>query len=298
MKKIKTISDIPDWFNLDNYSYLDTADATEIYDALEDRGQWVSGLNSPSVVAQKDAELITKMIKLGKKTTERYKGYKQSPFITKFDRVVTEIETVERLDLGGGGLVEPLSCNHLDKLYSTMINELPKVEEYKQRQSEITKTLLEMENRNSTGNSKLYLNEIALWDCPVDAVFNEKNIKPFREKSIHISLDLAGGSDEQILEELSKLLPKWRQRLVIPEPDLPKIRTNDLNKIVGNKIIPLIDLICISSLEGYSITNAVLARILHPTGDRGEIQLTQTDIPFSHKVLTLEYRKSLSEKIL
>lgn len=113
------------------------------------------------------------------------------------------------------------------------------------------------------------------------------------EPAIIIQLcDIGSYDDFTITERFKDLLGFVRNRLNIKEPVNPKPHVSDFSKVFTYKSIQFYDLTIWELLNSYKIKQSVLAVLLHPTGDRGETELKQTDIPFFKKIFNNEYYKS------
>lgn len=112
-----------------------------------------------------------------------------------------------------------------------------------------------------------------------------------KPRGINLNLNTIYFTDEQILEEIKRLLPIWRNEIKHPEIQIIKPRSDDLQKILNYEIFALCDLITWEFVNQSRIRKSVLVREIYKYIPRGEIELKQTIMPFLHKVFNPMYRR-------
>lgn len=93
-----------------------------------------------------------------------------------------------------------------------------------------------------------------------------------------------GGSDTQILKELEALLPFYRQKLSVENPDFGFIQS-DIKRVINYRILPLLDLHIWEKTDNKKITNRVLSTVLFPDGTKGDDDIRKTIRPFMKKII-------------
>lgn len=94
---------------------------------------------------------------------------------------------------------------------------------------------------------------------------------------VWLQLDLEQNSDDDIISDLKKMLPLWREKLKQPGPERQnKIGAGIIASIISFKIIPMMDLFIWGAVSGVKLTNAELLEALQPAGERDSL-LTDLD---------------------
>lgn len=142
-------------------------------------------------------------------------------------------------------------------------------------QDEIEKMDAEdVEKLNSLSNESL--------NCVIDT--NGFGVDFKHEMLLKIGL---GKTDEEIIKDLTVLLPIWRQKLNIETPDRKRGWDYIRNKIISYKIIPLQDIMALAGMYTYITKKRVskkdIAFLVYPY-ERDGFGLVQTVIPFLEKI--------------
>lgn len=105
--------------------------------------------------------------------------------------------------------------------------------------------------------------------------------------SINLNIDLKRNGDKYILEQIKKLLPKWRKELRINEPKSSMSLTDvHLKKILKFQIIPYYDLLVFQQIENVKIPHRVVVEAIFPDqkDPYTEIEFRQTILKFVNKI--------------
>lgn len=228
MEIIKTIHELPNWFNLDNYQAL-TFSEKDLFHQIEYRNVMFRLI---------EAEIFVS-------TPETYLGLlspreESSSFCFKIKQ------------------------DNPDQLQSSLsISPL---------------SLIEMQWNGEAANKHINSSSTTI-SAPYksyDLAFSDET----NLLNLSISLNFP---DHQIIEELKKLLPTYRNQLNAKKPG-SLYKKSDYSKIISYNILPLTDLIIWAKAEGKHIPLSVLAVCLFPDGSKGEEDIRKTIIPFMERV--------------
>lgn len=104
---------------------------------------------------------------------------------------------------------------------------------------------------------------------------------------MYLSVDVTK-HDADILEDLARLLPIWRNELNIDAPSKKRSWGYIRGKIIDYKIFPLMDLLEVARIYTFNTKKRVPKRLLslalYPDGERDGFGLDQTVIPFLEKI--------------
>lgn len=129
-------------------------------------------------------------------------------------------------------------------------------------------------------NMALMENEIKLWGTSKHDVF--------------LNIDLKSANDKEIIEQITNLLPLWRDKLNIPSPKVAKESPTLFSKVVPYKIIPYLDLRIWADLFGFQISYENICLSLFDEGSRDTDSFKQVVIPHEKKLA--QYFDRLYEK--
>lgn len=252
METIKTTNDLPSWFSLDNYKYLNYSEEA-LFSLIAEREMKFHLLEGGDSFSLAEACL----------TDIRKSGMERDGFISiptdyeLWKNAYPEPNTNENKNhneyLPEGKAVQPFSIIDICQMgleASVFLDNVPDDEDCGKSYDSMA--------RLATGGDTL---------------------------SLSINLHLP---DYQIIEELKKLLPQYRNLLESPKPK-KKYKQADLAKILPYNILPLADLTLWAKAENKNIHLSVLAVSLFPDGSRGEEDIRKTIIPFMEKVISHQY---------
>lgn len=107
---------------------------------------------------------------------------------------------------------------------------------------------------------------------------------------------LSEGTDEEILESMRKLLPKWRSQLNQPEPETTSNRRMGIKtfqKLIINRVLPILDLLFWSTVFDKEITNAQISHLVFPDDPKDSQSIKETIKPLALESMTEPYTRSL-----
>ncbi|HHL0119219.1 DUF6387 family protein [Pantoea dispersa] len=110
-----------------------------------------------------------------------------------------------------------------------------------------------------------------------------------------LHINLRGSTDDEILESMRYLLPKWRKATGVKLID-GKLALNFgevmIKKLVDFRIIPLLDLLYWSGRNEIKLSDAELSALIYRVGIdavRGDSQIKETDKPMALKAKTYHF---------
>lgn len=220
--KKATISEIKKWFNLNNYDFIDELTIIELIREIEKRTSLFLLVWCADI--SDDLEIIKKSPRLTVQTED--------------NSAVNDI--VERLSAGemplpAGTGVHPLSLNGLEALCRRAVTE--------KALSVDEENAFIVSNRNQGMRS----------------VSKNSRLSPCE---VVVEINLSSKTDEEIISSLKRLLPLWRTELNLPVAKMPGKDLAAIKKLVGYKIIPMLDLILWGACGGGDITAPTLNRLL------------------------------------
>jgi hypothetical protein len=105
------------------------------------------------------------------------------------------------------------------------------------------------------------------------------------------AINLAHFTDKEILDELTKCLPEWRKVQGVEENSYIQLsKPSHRSKIIEYRMIPYIDLSISALLNDFTIPHRVMVAVLFPKESKGELEFRQTILPFYKKILDSDYR--------
>ncbi|WP_033577398.1 DUF6387 family protein [Dickeya chrysanthemi] len=112
--------------------------------------------------------------------------------------------------------------------------------------------------------------------------------------SLYLWLNIRLLTDDEVIEHLKRMLPQWRKKYDVGEPDIGSFRfgLSTVKKVINLRVIPMLDLLLWAKRNGAKISYEQLSRLLYPNDSeviRGGAQIKDTDKPFADKVLTREF---------
>lgn len=128
---------------------------------------------------------------------------------------------------------------------------------------------------------------------PVSWFWGHKNERLKGRMVLH--LDLSGSTDDEIIESVRYLLPKWRKATgVKPHTQKQTFYFGEvmIKKLIDFRIIPLLDLLYWSERNAIKLSDAELSALIYRVGIdtvRGDSQIKETDKPMALKARTREF---------
>ncbi|MNF88787.1 hypothetical protein D3C84_712890 [compost metagenome] len=114
---------------------------------------------------------------------------------------------------------------------------------------------------------------------------------------VSVGVSLIDATDAEILAELKQLLPRWRERLSLPEPkkvETGAIGPSIITRIIEYRLVPMLDLALWADTEEVKYSAEQLSRILFPDQIITAKQMTDTRIPFALKFFESDYQDMVS----
>lgn len=272
-KQIKNKHDLPSWFKLDNYDELNTIDDHELCYQVELRRYMLE-------LIEEDKNGIAHYLQANSQEIDWEDG---ELFKQLFNSKVL-------LDYPSDMLVAPAQLPDDLKLFKTRsISGLNNMEVFLNTAELISENVIKFTNDNEmffTGNAPY--TDFSFINTWINQ--NEQNNTGIAT----VNIDLANYTNEEILFDLKSTLEIWRRQLDAPSPNHQIAKQLEIKNIKDNRIIPRLDLMVWEQLENKQIISSVLAVVLYPNGEKGEIYLKQT-MPKHLKNMTNNSYRLLAE---
>jgi len=123
-----------------------------------------------------------------------------------------------------------------------------------------------------------------------------KNVPDYMSHSILLDISLGEATDDEILSSIRKLLPRWRKKMSIQEPDiLPNRRMGikTIQKLVQNRILQLLDVLLWGIVHGKEISNPILSHVVFPDDPRDSQAIKETLRPYATEAMSEPYTRLL-----
>lgn len=262
MEKIKSVEQLPTWFNINSYLNKEYTDH-EIFEQLERRTIILDEAEEPSVLAA-EAHLYWQDIIISghanEISTEKINEYLNiSPENEeKTQKRLLEAQKFSCDALPGGTFISPI-C------------------------------LLSAHMMGYFANDKLGIEVI---DGTSYIPKNNGGLRSYdlargSQEEVSICLNL-NASDAEILDELKTLLPIYRKLMGIKATS-PAYRASDIKKITKYRVLPMLDLKIWATLSNKEIALSVLSKAIYFEDEKGEDNIKKTIYPFMEKVLKPEF---------
>lgn len=135
---------------------------------------------------------------------------------------------------------------------------------------------------------------------PISLLLKESIFKS-NKTEVFFSFDMNKSTDDEIIASLSNKLKKLRTQYKVSKPQsIEKYGPSKTKKILEFRIMALVDLLIWANLQGFTMPNAVIARVLYPHESlilRGEDNIKDTDRPMADRILSGETGRSLEHYI-
>lgn len=96
-----------------------------------------------------------------------------------------------------------------------------------------------------------------------------------------LSIDLFNYTDSEIIDSLSKLLPKWRKKLEIDEPDNFIVGIQTIKKIITYNILPILDIQLWALVYNKKISPALISNLVFDEDPKDSQAIKETILPFA-----------------
>lgn len=276
------LTEMPDWFKLQNYECFEAISDSELWEELDSR-----------VNMFKDAKIGFELEK------EMFKVFA----LDKFNRIKKGSPLISKSHLLRDDNFE--FRNDEDRRYHQEIN---KIQEENQHHDfnfdgqfvkpikiedvmELNELISEQMELTPLSNDEIvsyrYCTEI---ETHVDKRAKNLGLRDSYSK-VHIALDIETATNEEILEEVKVLLDVVRKELDVPELKMFKKRTHHTNKLRDYKVMEILDLLFWEALSGCKINRDTLTRNIFINPTKGDTEFRQTIMPFIDKVTSNNYRR-------
>ncbi|WP_324028851.1 hypothetical protein GC087_17255 [Pantoea sp. JZ2] len=114
--------------------------------------------------------------------------------------------------------------------------------------------------------------------------------------SVLASINLDDATDEEILASLRRLLPLWRHQLSLPEREhlaQKKIGLKTLQKLISNRVIPILDLIIWGSRFGKEVSNPMISALVFSDDPKDTQAIKESIRPFAIEAMSEQYTRLL-----
>lgn len=122
------------------------------------------------------------------------------------------------------------------------------------------------------------------------------NVPDYLNHRLLLDLWLEEATDDEILSSIRKLLPTWRERLSVPEPDiLPKRRIGlkTIQKLVSNRILPMLDILLWGEVHSKEISNPMLSHLVFADDPKDSQAIKETIKPYALEAMSEPYTRLL-----
>lgn len=114
--------------------------------------------------------------------------------------------------------------------------------------------------------------------------------------SILASIDLDNATDDEIITSLAHLLPLWRKELKVPERDhvaQKRIGLKTLQKLISNRVIPIVDLLIWGEKSGKEVTNPMISALVFSDDPKDTQAIKESIKPFALESISEQYTRLL-----
>ena len=282
--KIKSKSELPSWFNLSNYDVLSELEGIKLWNQVVKRFSIVDYLDSQDSKEEnyfsEDDSYLWRAITAGQVILESSDTYKTKEELEREkewahelseqqndgleewqleQRQQWDLANKESVSLSRSSSIKGLgiySCHHITELFKD-------------------KGLI---IDNKANDYVMIASPLALSDVNLGSKKNDINL--YDGMTVFIEIDLGARRNDEIIDELTWLLPKWRKEVGVSEPDRLKVTPSTYKRIADYRIIPYLDLYIWALNNRVTISNSVLAVALFPNGEKGDTEIRQTILKF------------------
>lgn len=122
------------------------------------------------------------------------------------------------------------------------------------------------------------------------------NLDGYFDNRVLAEIDLDEATDEEILTSLKRLLPLWREKLSLPEkPHIAQKRVGikTLQKLITNRVLPILDLLLWGERFGKEVTNPMLSILVFPDDPKDTQAIKESIKPFAFESMDERYTRLL-----
>jgi hypothetical protein len=277
---ISTIRDLPSWFNLSNYDFLEGLNEKDLLLETLIRTRLLEGSRAEKKIFTEfgNAKLedgessflrITKLF-FSQRKDEHHKANANDPVMSLWDDLE---KTFPEL-----GPKDPCTILNLWDI-STFQLAIPEM---------VSHANLEQQyGKDELLNDTFELAVPTFYADRFYGIYPTHNERP----AFWVSLDIHNYTDKQILSSLKKKLEIFRNYDDVKQPKSTEPRSDDIDKILKYKLIQYFDLMYWSKLNQVRIKKHVVTIALWPDGEKGTDELKQTIEPLFKKIFSTRYFK-------
>jgi hypothetical protein len=305
MKKIKSAKELPKWFSLDSYTFLESIDLKYILNQIKARQFWINAMD----------DLLPTLREIEKKSNEGIS----------FENLISEIKMQFEPDASNltPKINFKLTINQINytlcRNWASIVSGNPDIKSLTQVEAD-TDLFLSFYNRHDFyslfGTSEfgairgltigeinachklatgLFIDERKIWESEgnnssmneiID--FNKARENP---SEIYCSVNIKNFTDKELHEAFAKSITEWRANSgIYAREDILLSKPSHRQKILDYKLIPYLDLKNCEYILGLKIPHSVMASMLFPYGEKGELEFRQSILPFYKKIIDTDYR--------
>ncbi|EGN9314124.1 hypothetical protein J4I25_000172 [Salmonella enterica] len=260
------------WFDLNNYNFINKLTLSEFIQELEWREFLYRNVNEDSLIFDDEYEVKYQRI---------FSGDPNLDVPNEEEKEISEF--IKSVNAQGPSL-------------RTMYGELPKLSS-SLGVSPITFTELSMYGYSAIDQGFFKRDEEYFYIKPEAMLASVTgNLKKCFTDMVLLSVNLDDATDEEILVSMRKLLPLWRKQLELPEHAHvapKKIGVKTLQKLITNRVLPILDLIIWEKRFDKMVTNPMIGVLVFNDDPKNTQSIKETIKPFALEVMTEEYTRLL-----
>ncbi|EAA6710298.1 hypothetical protein LZX53_002227 [Salmonella enterica] len=260
------------WFDLNNYNFINKLTLSEFIQELEWREFLYRNVNEDSLIFDDEYEVKYQRI---------FSGDPNLDVPNEEEKEISEF--IKSVNAQGPSL-------------RTMYGELPKLSS-SLGVSPITFTELSMYGYSAIDQGFFKRDEEYFYIKPEAMLASVTgNLKKCFTDMVLLSVNLDDATDEEILVSMRKLLPLWRKQLELPEHAHvapKKIGVKTLQKLITNRVLPILDLIIWEKRFDKMVTNPMIGVLVFNDDPKDTQSIKETIKPFALEVMTEEYTRLL-----
>ncbi|ENW0763506.1 DUF6387 family protein [Salmonella enterica] len=260
------------WFDLNNYNFINKLTLSEFIQELEWREFLYRNVNEDSLIFDDEYEVEYQRI---------FSGDPNLDVPNEEEKEISEF--IKSVNAQGPSL-------------RTMYGELPKLSS-SLGVSPITFTELSMYGYSAIDQGFFKRDEEYFYIKPEAMLASVTgNLKKCFTDMVLLSVNLDDATDEEILVSMRKLLPLWRKQLELPEHAHvapKKIGVKTLQKLITNRVLPILDLIIWEKRFDKMVTNPMIGVLVFNDDPKDTQSIKETIKPFALEVMTEEYTRLL-----
>ena len=282
MSKVNSINELPEWFNIDNYKSINKLNDDELWDEFYAHKDMIletlgtnpkSYLHVPYERNEKFKQICNRQVSL-REPINVYPpqiNLKENGILAISKDDESKIKELTLLAEEANKRYEEFDLYGDERVVSAL--SVSDVMEYSEKCNEFYKSE-GVSNENSTkyGFALFYraraIGKLAISLLDLKNKFTPR-VRPIN-KHLFLKMNWQNNTDKELIAEIERLLPEWRDKCGVIEPKqaIIKGRMDDIEKIRVYQVIAFIDLHFWSQCTGNRIKKSVLAAALFPKGEK------------------------------